>query len=54
MKCENCKEEEAEYEYQGIKSCYDCLYDYFDEDKSFIIEQYIDDNCDKLPKSKEK
>ena len=53
--CEECKEHNAEYEFQGVKSCWICLKEYWldndlGEDTSF--NDFLEFSCSKLEQSK--
>ncbi len=47
--CENCNENDAEYEFVGTKCCYECLREELQDNAlEEIIEQYIEQNARKI------
>lgn len=52
VKCKNC-EEEATLIYQGIKTCRECLYDYWDENFSEdAFQDFVDEETKEINSKK--
>jgi len=46
MKCDNCKEKDAELIYSGVYTCRECLYNWWDDNmKESSFEEFIDFEC---------